>query len=284
MIIKIKSFYQLARLDKPIGIYLLLWPSLLGLLLGGIEAGSVNFENYLIVIIGSILVRSCGCVINDISDYKFDKLVKRTAARPLATGALNIKEALVFFFILGLMSLCLLLFTNPLTIKIALFFALLIMFYPMTKRFVKAPQFILGITFGSGTLISYSLESNAFSPSILVLYFGVIAWVISFDTFYALEDIDDDKKIGIYSTPILWGRNTIFIARILQYFFYISLAIIGYINNFSIFFTLVIIALLFLDYVQMKYVKNKSFLEVFKFNNWIGIVAIFGFLIEIFII
>ena len=284
MIVKIKSFYQLARLDKPIGIYLLLWPSLLGLLLGGIEAGSVNFENYLIVIIGSILVRSCGCVINDISDYKFDKLVKRTAARPLATGALNIKEALVFFFILGLMSLCLLLFTNPLTIKIALFFALLIVFYPMTKRFIKAPQFILGITFGSGTLISYSLESNAFSPSILVLYFGVIAWVISFDTFYALEDIDDDKKIGIYSTPILWGRNTIFIARILQYFFYISLAIIGYINNFSIFFTLVIIALLFLDYVQMKYVKNKSFLEVFKFNNWIGIVAIFGFLIEIFII
>ena len=284
MIVKIRSFYELARLDKPIGIYLLLWPSLLGLLLGGIEAGSVNFENYLIVIIGSILVRSCGCVINDISDYKFDKLVKRTAARPLATGALNIKEALVFFFILGLMSLCLLLFTNPLTIKIALFFALLIMFYPMTKRFIKAPQFILGITFGSGTLISYSLESNAFSPSILVLYFGVIAWVISFDTFYALEDIDDDKKIGIYSTPILWGRNTIFIARILQYFFYISLAIIGYINNFSIFFTLVIIALLFLDYVQMKYVKNKSFLEVFKFNNWIGIVAIFGFLIEIFII
>ena len=284
MIVKIKSFYELARLDKPIGIYLLLWPSLLGLLLGGIEAGPVNFENYLIVIIGSILVRSCGCVINDISDYKFDKLVKRTAARPLATGALNIKEALVFFFILGLMSLCLLLFTNPLTIKIALFFALLIMFYPMTKRFIKAPQFILGITFGSGTLISYSLESNAFSPSILVLYFGVIAWVISFDTFYALEDIDDDKKIGIYSTPILWGRNTIFIARILQYFFYISLAIIGYINNFSIFFTLVIIALLFLDYVQMKYVKNKSFLEVFKFNNWIGIVAIFGFLIEIFII
>jgi 4-hydroxybenzoate polyprenyltransferase len=284
MIVKVKSFYQLARLDKPIGIYLLLWPSLLGLLLGGIEAGSVNFENYLIVIIGSILVRSCGCVINDISDYKFDNLVKRTAARPLATGALNIKEALVFFFILGLMSLCLLLFTNPLTIKIALFFALLIMFYPMTKRFIKAPQFILGITFGSGTLISYSLESNAFSPSILVLYFGVIAWVISFDTFYALEDIDDDKKIGIYSTPILWGRNTIFIARILQYFFYISLAIIGYINNFSIFFTLVIIALLFLDYVQMKYVKNKSFLEVFKFNNWIGIVAIFGFLIEIFII
>ena len=284
MIVKIKSFYQLARLDKPIGIYLLLWPSLLGLLLGGIEAGSVNFENYLIVTIGSILVRSCGCVINDISDYKFDKLVKRTAARPLATGALNIKEALVFFFILGLMSLCLLLFTNPLTIKIALFFALLIMFYPMTKRFIKAPQFILGITFGSGTLISYSLESNAFSPSILVLYFGVIAWVISFDTFYALEDIDDDKKIGIYSTPILWGRNTIFIARILQYLFYISLAIIGFINKFSIFFILVIITLLLLDYVQMKYVKNKSFLEVFKFNNWIGIVAILGFLIEIFII
>jgi len=182
------------------------------------------------------------------------------------------------------MSLCLLSFTNPLTIKIALFFALLIMFYPMTKRFIKAPQFILGITFGSGTLISYSLESSAFSPSILALYFGVIAWVISFDTFYALEDIDDDKKIGIYSTPILWGRNTIFIARILQYLFYISLAIIGFINNFSIFFILVIITLLLLDYVQMKYVKNKSFLEVFKFNNWIGIVAILGFLIEIFII
>ena len=149
---KIKSFGELARVDKPIGIYLLLWPSLLGFLLAGTQ-NILNFKDFMIVVIGSIIVRSCGCVINDISDYKIDKLVSRTAGRPLATGALTILEAWMFFIVLGLLSILLLLLTNSLTFKIATFFAFLICIYPITKRFFSAPQFILGITFGSGVLI-----------------------------------------------------------------------------------------------------------------------------------
>ena len=119
---KINGFIELARLDKPIGIYLLLWPSLLGLLLAGIESGSIDYENYMIVILGSVLVRSCGCVINDISDFKIDKLVSRTVGRPLATGSITIFEAWIFFIILGLFSIALLVFTNALTLKISLIF------------------------------------------------------------------------------------------------------------------------------------------------------------------
>ena len=150
---KIQSLIELARLDKPIGIYLLLWPSLLGLLLAGINS-QISVKSILIVIIGSILVRSCGCVINDISDYKLDKLVSRTAGRPLAVGNISIIEAWVFFIVLALISFALLWFTNALTIKLSIFFGFLIVLYPITKRFISAPQFILGITFGSGSVNS----------------------------------------------------------------------------------------------------------------------------------
>jgi len=224
---KILNFIKLARLDKPIGIYLLLWPSLLGLLLGAISEGYIDFENILIVLVGSVLVRSCGCVINDISDRNFDKVVERTKERPLASGNISLKEAWIFFIILSIASFCLLLLTPLLTLKIALFVSLLIILYPLSKRFLKAPQLILGITFGSGSVISYSLQSESFSLSIIILYFGLVAWIVSFDSFYALEDIDDDKKIGINSTPILWGGKTIFIANALHLIFYASLLLIA---------------------------------------------------------
>ena len=215
---KIQSLIELARLDKPIGIYLLLWPSLLGLLLAGIYS-EISFKSILIVIIGSILVRSCGCVINDISDYKLDKLVSRTAGRPLAVGNISIIEAWVFFIVLALISFALLWFTNALTIKLSIFFGFLIVLYPITKRFISAPQFILGITFGSGSLIAYSLETSVFSASILTLYIGIVAWIISFDTYYALQDKSDDLEIGINSTAILWAENAIIYSKILHLVF-----------------------------------------------------------------
>ena len=253
---KIISFIELARLDKPIGIYLLLWPSLLGLLLGAIQSETIDFMNYLIVIIGSILVRSCGCVINDISDYKIDKQVSRTLNRPLANGSISIIEAWLFFILLAILSTSLLIFTNSLTVKISIFFALLIMLYPLTKRFLKAPQFFLGITFGSGSLIAYSLQSSVFSISLAILYLGIIAWIISFDTYYALEDKDDDLKININSTAILWGDNAIKYAQILQILFYVSLFLIAVINEFSLYFYLVFVGLLMLFIYQTETVSN----------------------------
>jgi 4-hydroxybenzoate polyprenyltransferase len=277
---KIRSYIELARLDKPIGIYLLLWPSLLGYVLAGINS-ELQFRNFLIVVMGSILVRSCGCVINDISDYKIDKLVERTLNRPLALGSISLFEAWLFFLVLSILSLLLLFETNSLTIKISIFFAFLIVLYPLTKRFFAAPQFILGITFGSGSIIAYSLESNIFSMSLAILYSGIIAWIISFDTYYALEDKKDDVQIGVNSTAILWGDNSIIYSKILHIFFYICLLAIGLINSFSYVFYIFFFVLIYLFIHQSKIIKEKKYIKAFKINNWIGIVALVSFTFEI---
>ena len=278
------KYIRLSRLDKPIGIYLLLWPSVLGLLLAALNEGYIDFKNYLIVIAGAILVRSCGCVINDISDHKFDRLVERTKDRPIASGEISLKQAWGFFIVLSIASLSLLLLTPTITIKLALSFSLLILLYPLAKRFIKAPQVILGITFGSGSIISYSLQSGSFSLSIIILYVGLVAWIVSFDSIYALEDIEDDAKIGINSTPILWGKKTVPIANILQLLFYAAIALIAYLNAFSAFFIVTFSLLLALLYFQNKLVKAGRYLDAFKFNNNIGIVLVTGFILEIFFI
>ena len=278
------KYIRLSRLDKPIGIYLLLWPSVLGLLLAALNEGYIDFKNYLIVIAGAILVRSCGCVINDISDHKFDRLVERTKDRPIASGEISLKQAWGFFIVLSIASLSLLLLTPTITIKLALSFSLLILLYPLAKRFIKAPQVILGITFGSGSIISYSLQSGSFSLSIIILYVGLVAWIVSFDSIYALEDIEDDAKIGINSTPILWGKKTVSIANILQLLFYAAIVLIAYLNTFSAFFIVIFSLLLALLYYQNKLVKAGRYLDAFKFNNNIGIVLVSGFILEIFFI
>ena len=277
-------YFKLARLDKPIGIYLLLWPSLMGLMLGGISSNIYAVKNFFIVLIGAILVRSCGCVINDISDHKFDKLVSRTKDRPIASGQISLREAWLFFFILALSSLCLLLFVPITTIYISMIIAVFILLYPLTKRFLKAPQFFLGITFGSGTLISYSLVSTSFSLSILLLFIGTVLWIISFDTIYALEDIEDDKLIGINSTPILWDDKAIIISKILHLLFYFSLLLIFYINQFSLLFLVILLLLFCIYFYQNSLVNKGEYLKAFKVNNWVGMIASTGFAIEIFLI
>ncbi len=277
-------YFKLARLDKPIGTYLLLWPSLMGLMLGGISSNIYAVKNFFIVLIGAILVRSCGCVINDISDHKFDKLVSRTKDRPIASGQISLREAWLFFLILALSSLCLLLFVPITTIYISMIIAVFILLYPLTKRFLKAPQFFLGITFGSGTIISYSLVSTSFSLSILLLFIGTVLWIISFDTIYALEDIEDDKLIGINSTPILWDDKAIIISKILHLLFYFSLLLIFYINQFSLLFLVILLLLFCIYFYQNSLVNKGEYLKAFKVNNWVGMIASTGFAIEIFLI
>ena len=277
-------YFKLARLDKPVGIYLLLWPSLMGLMLGGINSDIYEVKNFFIVLIGAILVRSCGCVINDISDHKFDKLVSRTKDRPIASGQISLREAWLFFFLLALSSLGLLLFVPKTTIYISMIIAVFILLYPLTKRFLKAPQFFLGITFGSGTLISYSLVSTNLSLSILLLFIGTVLWIISFDTIYALEDIEDDKLIGINSTPILWGDRAIIISKILHLLFYFSLLLIFYINQFSPLFLVILLLLFCIYFYQNSLVNQGKYLKAFKMNNWVGMIASIGFAIEIFLI
>ncbi len=277
-------YFKLARLDKPVGIYLLLWPSLMGLMLGGINSDIYEVKNFFIVLIGAILVRSCGCVINDISDHRFDKLVSRTKDRPIASGQISLREAWLFFFLLALSSLGLLLFVPKTTIYISMIIAVFILLYPLTKRFLKAPQFFLGITFGSGTLISYSLVSTNLSLSILLLFIGTVLWIISFDTIYALEDIEDDKLIGINSTPILWGDRAIIISKIFHLLFYFSLLLIFYINQFSPLFLAILLLLFCIYFYQNSLVNQGKYLKSFKMNNWVGMIASIGFVIEIFLI
>jgi 4-hydroxybenzoate polyprenyltransferase len=281
---KLMIYFKLARLDKPVGIYLLLWPSLMGLMLGGINSDIYEVKNFFIVLIGAILVRSCGCVINDISDHRFDKLVSRTKDRPIASGQISLREAWLFFFLLALSSLGLLLFVPKITIYISMIIAVFILLYPFTKRFLKAPQFFLGITFGSGTLISYSLVSTSFSLSILLLFIGTVLWIISFDTIYALEDIEDDKLIGINSTPILWDDKAIIISKILHLLFYFSLLLIFYINQFSLLFLVILLLLFCIYFYQNSLVNKGEYLKAFKVNNWVGMIASTGFAIEIFLI
>ena len=284
MISKLMIYLRLARLDKPVGIYLLLWPSLMGLMLGALNEGYIDFENYLIVLAGAILARSCGCVINDISDHKFDKLVSRTKDRPIAKGEVSLKGAWIFFYILASSCLSLLMFVPKTTVQISLVIAVFILIYPLTKRFLKAPQFFLGITFGSGTLISYSLASPNFSISIMILFLGAVLWIVSFDTIYALEDEDDDRIIGINSTPILWEDKTIIISKILHLLFYASLFLIFYVNQFSLLFLAILFILLCIYFYQYSLVNEGEYLKAFKTNHWVGMLATIGFAAEIFLI
>ena len=284
MISKLMIYLRLARLDKPVGIYLLLWPSLIGLMLGISNSGIYDLKNFFIVLIGSILVRSCGCVINDISDYKFDKLVSRTKDRPIAKGEISLKSAWIFFCILASSCLGLLMFVPKTTAQISVVIAVFILMYPMTKRFLKAPQIFLGITFGSGTLISYSLVSTNFSLSIFIMFLGTILWIISFDTIYALEDVDDDRVIGVNSTPILWEDKTIIISKILHLLFYFSLLLIFYVNQFSLLFLAILFILLCIFLYQYSLVAERKYLKAFKTNHWVGMFAAIGFAAEIFLI
>lgn len=281
---KLKSYIKLARLDKPVGIYLLLWPSLIGLMLGILESNLFELKSFLIILIGAILVRSCGCVINDISDHKFDKLVARTKDRPLATGEISLKEAWMFFFLIAAACFGLLIFVPKITLYISMIIAVFIIIYPLTKRFIKAPQFFLGLTFGSGTLISFSLVSTNFSISILLLFLGTVLWIISFDTIYALEDVEDDRIIGINSTPILWGDKAIFISKIFHILFYFSLLLIFFINQFSLFFLAILLIMLGIYFYQTNLIHQQKYLEAFKVNNFIGMVASIGFAAEIFLL
>tara|TARA_A200000113_G_scaffold26685_1_gene22452 strand:- start:53 stop:907 length:855 start_codon:yes stop_codon:yes gene_type:complete len=283
MISKLMIYLRLARLDKPVGIHLLLWPSLIGLMLGISNSGIYELKDFLIVLIGSILARSCGCVINDISDYKFDKLVSRTKDRPIAKGEISLKGAWIFFCILASSCLGLLMFVPKTTVQISIVIAVFILMYPMTKRFLKAPQFFLGITFGSGTLISYSLVSTNFSLSIFLMFLGTILWIISFDTIYALEDVDDDRVIGINSTPILWEDKTIIISKILHLLFYFSLLLIFYVNQFSLLFLAILFILLCIFLYQYRLVAERKYLKAFKTNHWVGMFATIGFAAEIFL-
>ena len=262
---KFTAIIELMRVDKPIGIYLLLWPAILTLVIS--TQGDFSLLQLIIVIAGSIIVRSAGCVINDIWDKDIDGNVERTQFRPIPSKRISVNEAWLVFIVLGALSIYLLTLTNINTLLVSTLFAILIVIYPLTKRFFVGPQLFLGITFNP-TIIVYAMTEQLSNPSMGYLFFAIACQSIAFDSFYGLCDEKDDRNLRINSTPIWWGKKTLKIIGCLQVVSILLLAKIGFIDEleFIWFVTLIVLGVFFL--YQQKLASQRKYLEAFKNNHW----------------
>ncbi len=211
---KFPDFIALTRLNRPIGIYLLLWPTLMALWFAA--DGFPPVSTLLIFILGTILTRSAGCAINDYADREIDGHVARTRNRPLATGALRPADALWAAGVLMGLAFLLVLMTNRLTIMMSFVALLLASIYPFSKRVTHFPQIILGAAFAIATPMAYAAIQNALPPEAWVLFTAAVLWAVAYDTLYAMADREDDLKIGVKSTAVFFGRHDLLIVGILQ--------------------------------------------------------------------
>jgi len=218
-------YLRLMRLHRPIGIWLLLWPTLWALWIA--SAGRPDERVFIILVLGTIVVRSAGCVINDFVDRKIDPHVARTADRPLATGEVAPAEALLLFAALMLIALGLVLTLNPLTLSFAIGGAVIAVIYPFTKRFLSTPQFVLGVAFSWGVPMAFAASTGDVPRVAWLLFLATMIWVVVYDTLYAMTDRADDLKVGVRSTAVLFGElDRQFIAG-LQVLLLASLVLVG---------------------------------------------------------
>lgn len=213
-IARVKPFWELMRLDKPVGIYLLLWPTFWALWIAA--EGIPDFSVLVIFILGVIFMRSAGCVINDYADRKVDGHVARTQARPLITGSVTSKQALVLFFSLLAISFILVLFTNTLTIQLSFAGAALAAIYPFMKRHTHLPQVFLGAAFSWAIPMAFAAQADELPRYVWLIYMANLSWTVAYDTMYAMVDRDDDIKIGVKSTAILFADADKFMIAVLQ--------------------------------------------------------------------
>ncbi len=221
----LQDYIQLTRLDRPIGIWLLLWPTLWALWIAG--RGKPQPHLFVIFVIGTVLMRSAGCAINDYADRSFDPHVKRTKDRPLAAGRISTVEALILFAVLSLAALVLALQLNKFTLLLAVLGAFLAVSYPFVKRFLSVPQLYLGLTFGWGIPMAFAAQLEHVPRVALLLLIANMLWVTVYDTIYAMVDRDDDLKIGVRSTAILFGDSDRHIIAALQAMTLLSLFLAG---------------------------------------------------------
>ena len=273
---KINSLLRLARFDKPIGILLLLWPTMSALWLA--SNGFPDANILMIFFIGVVVMRSAGCVINDLVDSDIDKHVERTRKRPLATGELSMKEALVFLLFLLLIALCLAISLGTKVLAWSLGGLVLTIIYPFCKRFIKSPQVILGLTFSWSIPMAYVACGTEFNFSMFFLWVGVLIWIIIYDTFYALVDIDDDLKTGVFSTAILFGDKVSFVTSLSQITVLVAWAYLGIILEMSLLYFLVLIIVLLLFSRQQLLISNGQREDCFKAFNESWYVGFFHFL------
>lgn len=267
------------RFDRPIGILLLLWPTLWALWIAG--DGSPTLKNVLIFCCGVVLMRAAGCIMNDVADRNFDPHVERTRQRPLAAGELTVREALIAFGVLMLVAFGLVLLTNTLTIQLAFVGAALAASYPFFKRWTHLPQIVLGVAFGWGIPMAFAAETGHVARvAWLILLINVI-WSVIYDTLYAMVDRDDDIAIGLKSTAILFAGNDLLILRLLKLAMLILLVCLGIILQLTWpwFVAVVLAAILFTwQQVRVKDRNREACFKAFLNNNWVGLILFAGLL------
>jgi len=281
---QINNFIELTRLKKPIGYMLLFWPCIWGLTIG--YDFSIDIKIFIKFIVsflsGAILMRSAGCIINDIVDKDFDKKVERTKNRPIASGKVSVKLGLIYAFVLCALAFLVLIQFNFFTIILALGSMPLAFSYPYMKRFTYWPQLFLGITFNYGLILGWTSINSAISIIPLIFYLGAIFWTLGYDTIYGYQDIRDDEIIGVKSTSIKFRKNPKIFISFCYLIFFISLSLIGYLENLNIIYFyglgLIFVHLFFFQIKSLRTDSSQSCLKIFKSNNFLGMLIFINLL------
>ncbi len=281
----IKLFVELTRLNRPIGYMLLFWPCLWGLTVAyDFNSELEKFYFYsLLFLLGSILMRSAGCIVNDIADKNFDKKVERTKNRPIASEKVSVNRAIIYSFILCGLAFLVLINFNKFTILMALLSMPLAFTYPLMKRFTYWPQLFLGITFNYGLVLAWISINNSINLVPIIFYFGAIFWTLGYDTIYGYQDIKDDEIIGVKSTSIKFKNNPKIFISLCYSFFFISLIILGILMNYKILYFISLIITFF--HLMIYQIKNLNVgnasqcLQKFKSNNFLGLIIVINILI-----
>ncbi|HDX8367823.1 TPA: 4-hydroxybenzoate octaprenyltransferase [Aeromonas dhakensis] len=275
------AYVQLARIDKPIGTLLLLWPTLWALWLAA--DGLPDLWTLLVFVVGVFLMRSAGCVINDYADRNFDGHVKRTAGRPLPMGKVKPREVLALFAVLALISFALVLTMNPLTIGLSFAALLLAVCYPFMKRYIPIPQLVLGMAFSWSIPMAYAAQANTLPAVAWLVFFANLLWTIAYDTEYAMVDRDDDLKLGLKSSAILFGRHDKRIIGALQLLTLLILLLVGQLSELgsSYYWSLLAAAALFV--YQQRLIRERAreaCFQAFLNNNYVGALIFAGVVIN----
>jgi 4-hydroxybenzoate polyprenyltransferase len=278
---RLQEYALLMRLDRPIGIFLLLWPTLWALLVAG--EGRPDPLVLMVFILGVVLMRSAGCVINDYADREIDGYVQRTRDRPIAAGRISGREAQLLFLGLCLLAFGLVLLLNLLTILLSLVGVLLAATYPFMKRVTYLPQVFLGAAFGWSVPMAFAAQTGSVPPIAWLMFTATVLWATAYDTMYAMVDRDDDLVLGVKSTAILFGESDRQIIGIIQALVLICLLMIGHQAELGLFyFTGVVVAAGMAVYQQalIRYREREGCFQAFTNNNWFGAAVFLGLLLD----
>ena len=276
---RLHQYYYLTRLDRPIGIFLLLWPMLWALWIA--SEGQPSLLVLFVFLVGVVLMRSAGCVINDFADRKIDPHVQRTSQRPIAAGKVTPKEALVVFVILCLIAFGLVLLMNRFTIYLSFGGVALAAIYPFMKRYTHLPQVVLGMAFAWSVPMAFAAQTNEVPRITWLIYVITVVWAVIYDTMYAMADREEDLKIGVKSTAILFGDADKVILAVLQVMMFVGLLLLGQKVGLNMFYFIFVgIAAGFALY-QQYLIRDREPLKCFQAflnNNWLGAMIFFGIL------